>query len=105
MSTVTFDHIVKSYGDVHVVKEMNLAINDGEFMVLVGPSGCGKTTCLRMIAGLEEITAGTLKIGDPVVNHVPPQDRGIAMVFQSYAPYHPTTVRDNIAFGLKQRKL
>src|SRR5258706_4322658 len=105
MSTVTFDHIVKSYGDVHVVKEMILAINDGEFMVLVGPSGCGKTTCLRMIAGLEEITAGTLKIGDRVVNDVPPKDRDIAMVFQSYALYPHMTVRDNMAFGLKLRKL
>jgi len=105
MSTVTFEHIVKSYGDVHVVKDMNLAINDGEFMVLVGPSGCGKTTSLRMIAGLEEITSGTLKIGDRVVNDVPPKDRDIAMVFQSYALYPHMTVRDNMAFGLKLRKV
>jgi len=105
MATVTFEHINKSYGDVHVVKDMNLAINDGEFMVLVGPSGCGKTTSLRMIAGLEEITSGELKIGDRVVNDVPPKDRDIAMVFQSYALYPHMTVRDNMAFGLKLRKL
>ncbi len=105
MSTVTFEHINKSYGDVHVVKDMNLAINDGEFMVLVGPSGCGKTTSLRMIAGLEEITSGELKIGDRVVNDVPPKDRDIAMVFQSYALYPHMTVRDNMAFGLKLRKV
>ena len=105
MATVTFDHINKSYGDVHVVKDMNLAINDGEFMVLVGPSGCGKTTSLRMIAGLEEITSGELKIGDRIVNDVPPKDRDIAMVFQSYALYPHMTVRDNMAFGLKLRKL
>jgi multiple sugar transport system ATP-binding protein len=105
MATVTFDNVNKSYGDVHVVKDMNLAINDGEFMVLVGPSGCGKTTSLRMIAGLEEITSGELKIGDRVVNDVPPKDRDIAMVFQSYALYPHMTVRDNMAFGLKLRKL
>src|SRR6476659_924806 len=105
MATVTFEHINKSYGDVHVVKDMNLAINDGEFMVLVGPSGCGKTTSLRMIAGLEEISSGQLKIGDRVVNDVPPKDRDIAMVFQSYALYPHMTVRDNMAFGLKLRKL
>ena len=105
MATVTFDNVNKSYGDVHVVKDMNLSINDGEFMVLVGPSGCGKTTSLRMIAGLEEITSGELKIGDRVVNDVPPKDRDIAMVFQSYALYPHMTVRDNMAFGLKLRKL
>ncbi|MEO5940754.1 MAG: sn-glycerol-3-phosphate ABC transporter ATP-binding protein UgpC [Candidatus Limnocylindrales bacterium] len=105
MATVTFEHINKNYGDVQVVKDMNLAINDGEFMVLVGPSGCGKTTSLRMIAGLEEITSGDLKIGDRVVNDVPPKDRDIAMVFQSYALYPHMTVRDNMAFGLKLRKL
>ena len=79
--------------------------SDGEFMVLVGPSGCGKTTSLRMIAGLEEITAGTLRIGDRVVNDVAPKDRDIAMVFQSYALYPHMTVRDNLAFGLKLRKV
>jgi multiple sugar transport system ATP-binding protein len=105
MSTVTFDHVTKKYGDVLAVNDLNLAINDGEFMVLVGPSGCGKTTSLRMIAGLEEISAGDLKIGDRIVNDVPPKDRDIAMVFQSYALYPHMTVRDNMAFGLKLRKL
>ncbi|HXU85123.1 MAG TPA: sn-glycerol-3-phosphate ABC transporter ATP-binding protein UgpC, partial [Verrucomicrobiae bacterium] len=105
MSTVTFDHVTKKYGDVLAVNDLNLAINDGEFMVLVGPSGCGKTTSLRMIAGLEEISSGDLKIGDRVVNDVPPKDRDIAMVFQSYALYPHMTVRDNMAFGLKLRKL
>jgi len=105
MASITFDHVVKDYGDVHVVKDMNVEIADGEFMVLVGPSGCGKSTALRMIAGLEEITAGTLKIGDRVVNDVAPKDRDIAMVFQSYALYPHMTVRDNLAFGLKLRKM
>ena len=105
MATVTFEHVTKKYGDVLAVNDLNLAINDGEFMCLVGPSGCGKTTSLRMIAGLEEITSGTLKIGDRIVNDVPPKDRDIAMVFQSYALYPHMTVRDNMAFGLKLRKL
>jgi multiple sugar transport system ATP-binding protein len=105
MATVTFDHVTKKYGDVLAVDDLNLAINDGEFMVLVGPSGCGKTTSLRMIAGLEEITSGELKIGDRIVNDVPPKDRDIAMVFQSYALYPHMTVRDNMAFGLKLRKV
>jgi multiple sugar transport system ATP-binding protein len=105
MATVTFEHVTKKYGDVLAVDDVQLAINDGEFMVLVGPSGCGKTTCLRMIAGLEEISTGQLKIGDRVVNDVPPKDRDIAMVFQSYALYPHMTVRDNMAFGLKLRKL
>jgi multiple sugar transport system ATP-binding protein len=105
MATVTFEHVTKKYGEVVAVDDLNLAINDGEFMVLVGPSGCGKTTSLRMIAGLEEISGGELKIGDRVVNDVPPKDRDIAMVFQSYALYPHMTVRDNMAFGLKLRKL
>ncbi len=105
MATVTFEHVTKKYGDVLAVNDLNLAINEGEFMVLVGPSGCGKTTSLRMIAGLEEISSGDLKIGDRVVNDVPPKDRDIAMVFQSYALYPHMTVRDNMAFGLKLRKL
>ena len=105
MSTVTFEHVTKRYGDVIAVNDLTLAINDGEFMVLVGPSGCGKTTSLRMIAGLEEISQGDLKIGDRIVNDVPPKDRDIAMVFQSYALYPHMTVRDNMAFGLKLRKL
>jgi multiple sugar transport system ATP-binding protein len=105
MATVTFDHVNKVYGDFHAVKDLNLEIGDGEFMVLVGPSGCGKTTSLRMIAGLEEITEGELRIGDRVVNDVPPKDRDIAMVFQSYALYPHMSVRENLAFGLKLRKV
>ena len=87
MATVTFDHVWKRFGDFAAVKDLSLEIGDGEFMVLVGPSGCGKTTSLRMIAGLEEVTEGTLRIGDRVVNDVAPKDRDIAMVFQSYALY------------------
>jgi multiple sugar transport system ATP-binding protein len=105
MATVTFEHVTKQYGDVYAVNDLNLEILDGEFMVLVGPSGCGKTTSLRMIAGLEEISSGTLRIGDRVVNDVPPKDRDIAMVFQSYALYPHMSVRDNLAFGLKLRKV
>jgi len=105
MATVTFENVDKMYGDFHAVKDLNLEIGDGEFMVLVGPSGCGKTTSLRMIAGLEEISDGTLRIGDRVVNDVPPKDRDIAMVFQSYALYPHMSVRDNLAFGLKLRKV
>ncbi len=105
MATVTFDHVTKRYGDVTAVDDLNLQIQDGEFMVLVGPSGCGKTTSLRMIAGLEDITVGTLKIGDRVVNDMPPKDRDIAMVFQSYALYPHMSVYDNLAFGLKLRKI
>jgi len=105
MATVTFEHVTKKYGEVLAVNDLNLAIQDGEFMVLVGPSGCGKTTSLRMIAGLEEISEGTLKIGDRVVNDVAPKDRDIAMVFQSYALYPHMTVYDNLAFGLKLRKV
>ncbi len=105
MATVTFDHVYKRYGDVTAVSDFNLEISDGEFMVFVGPSGCGKTTSLRMIAGLEEITEGELRIGDKVVNDVAPKDRDIAMVFQSYALYPHMSVRDNLAFGLKLRKV
>jgi multiple sugar transport system ATP-binding protein len=104
MATVTFDGVWKRFGEVIAVNDLSLLINDGEFMVLVGPSGCGKTTSLRMIAGLEEISQGSLSIGDKVVNHVAPKDRDIAMVFQSYALYPHMTVRDNMAFGLKLRK-
>ncbi len=105
MSTVTFDHVTKQYGEVTAVDDLNLEIQDGEFLVLVGPSGCGKTTSLRMIAGLEEITSGTLRIGERVVNDVAPKDRDIAMVFQSYALYPHMSVYDNLAFGLKLRKV
>jgi multiple sugar transport system ATP-binding protein len=85
MATVTFDHVWKRYGDVVAVNDFTLEIQDEEFLVLVGPSGCGKTTALRMVAGLEEISEGTLKIGDRVVNDLAPKDRDVAMVFQSYA--------------------
>ena len=105
MATVTFDHVVKKFGDVTAMGDFNLEVQDGELMVFVGPSGCGKTTCLRMVAGLEEITSGTLKIGDRIVNDIAPKDRDIAMVFQSYALYPHMTVYDNLAFGLKLRKL
>jgi multiple sugar transport system ATP-binding protein len=103
MATVTFEHVSKRYGNVVAVDDLNLEIRDPEFMVLVGPSGCGKTTSLRMIAGLEEISEGTVRIGERVVNDVPPKDRDIAMVFQSYALYPHMSVRDNLAFGLKLR--
>ncbi len=97
--------MAKVYPDgTRAVSDMSLGIEDGEFMVLVGPSGCGKTTALRMVAGLEEISEGVLKIGDRVVNHVPSRDRDIAMVFQSYALYPHLSVYENIAFGLKLRK-
>jgi multiple sugar transport system ATP-binding protein len=104
MASVTYEHITKEFGEVVAVNDLNLAIDDKEFIVLVGPSGCGKTTALRMLAGLEEITKGEVKIGDRVVNDVPPKDRDIAMVFQSYALYPHMTVYDNMAFGLKLRK-
>ena len=105
MAGVTFEGISKIYPDgTRAVDSMNLEIQDGEFMVLVGPSGCGKTTALRMVAGLEDISEGTLTIGEQVVNDVPPRDRDIAMVFQSYALYPHLSVYDNIAFGLKIRK-
>jgi multiple sugar transport system ATP-binding protein len=102
---VTFEGLGKVYPDgTRAVSGMDLTIADGEFMVLVGPSGCGKTTALRMVAGLEDISEGVLRIGDRVVNRVPARDRDIAMVFQSYALYPHLTVFDNIAFGLRLRK-
>ncbi len=106
MAEVAFEGVSKIYADgTRAVNEMTLGIEDGEFMVLVGPSGCGKTTALRMVAGLEDISEGTLRIGERVVNHVAPRDRDIAMVFQSYALYPHLSVYDNIAFGLKMQKL
>jgi multiple sugar transport system ATP-binding protein len=106
MAQVEFDRVSKIYPDgTRAVNDMNLDIRDGEFMVLVGPSGCGKTTALRMVAGLEEISEGVLRIGERVVNHVPSRDRDIAMVFQSYALYPHLSVYDNIAFGLRLRKM
>ena len=106
MARVTFEGVSKSYGDgLLAVDELDLEIADGEFMVLVGPSGCGKTTALRMVAGLEDITDGVVRIGDRVVNDLTPKRRDIAMVFQNYALYPHMSVRDNIAFPLKLAKL
>ena len=105
MANVKFEHITKRYGDVTVVSDVNLDIADGEFVCFVGPSGCGKSTCLRMVAGLEEITEGRLYIGERFANYVPPKDRGIAMVFQSYALFPHMTVNANISFGLKIKKV
>src|SRR5499425_56371 len=105
MADVVLTDVQKSYGHVVAVKDINLAIKDREFVVLVGPSGCGKSTTLRMVAGLEEITAGTIAIGGQVVNHLQPKDRDIAMVFQNYALYQHMSVRDNLAFGLRNRRV
>src|SRR5579862_3815590 len=106
MAAIRFDCVSKVYGDgTRAVNDLDLAIEEGEFMVFVGPSGCGKTTALRMVAGLEEISAGTIMIGERVVNHVSPKDRDIAMVFQNYALYPHMTVAQNLAFGLKLQKL
>jgi len=105
MAGVTFDHVDKIYANgVQAVFDLSLGINDGEFLVLVGPSGCGKTTALRMVAGLEDISGGTLSIGDRVVNDLTPKERDIAMVFQNYALYPHLSVGENIAFGLRLRK-
>ena len=106
MASITFKHVEKTYpGNVTVVPDLNLEIQDKEFVILVGPSGCGKSTTLRMIAGLEDITSGELYIGDRVVNDVAPKDRDIAMVFQNYALYPHMTVYKNIAFGLTLQKI
>jgi multiple sugar transport system ATP-binding protein len=106
MSSITFDHVGKVYpGGTRAITDVSLGIDDGEFLVLVGPSGCGKSTLLRMIAGLEDLTEGELRIGERVVNDVPPKDRDIAMVFQNYALYPHMSVFDNMAFGLKLRKM
>ena len=103
MARVRLEHIYKRFNDVGVVHDINLDIRDKEFLVLVGPSGCGKSTCLRMIAGLEDVSEGAIFIGDKLVNDVPPKDRDIAMVFQNYALYPHMTVFENMAFGLKLR--
>jgi multiple sugar transport system ATP-binding protein len=106
VAEVSFDRVAKVYPDgTRAVMGLDLGIRDGEFMVLVGPSGCGKTTALRMVAGLEDISEGVLKIGERIVNHVPSRDRDIAMVFQSYALYPHLTVYENIAFGLQLKKI
>ncbi|HKI23431.1 MAG TPA: ATP-binding cassette domain-containing protein, partial [Gaiellaceae bacterium] len=105
MAEVTFSDVAKVFPDgTRAVTELTLDAQDGEFMVLVGPSGCGKTTALRMVAGLEEISEGEIRIGDRVVNEIAPRDRDVAMVFQSYALYPHLTVYDNIAFSLRLRK-
>ncbi len=105
MASVTFDKVWKRFGDFTALNDLNLEVKDKEFLVLVGPSGCGKTTALRCLAGLEEVSDGSILIGDRVVNDVAPKDRDIAMVFQSYALYPHMTVFDNMAFGLKLRKV
>ena len=105
MAEVKLSGVGKAYGDVQILKDIHLHIRDGEFMVFVGPSGCGKSTLLRTIAGLEDITEGELSIGGKVVNDVPPAERGISMVFQSYALYPHMNLFDNMAFGLKLAKL
>jgi multiple sugar transport system ATP-binding protein len=105
MADIVLTNVHKVYGPVVAVKDINLAIKDREFVVLVGPSGCGKSTTLRMIAGLEEISSGTIAIGGRVVNHLQPKDRDIAMVFQNYALYQHMSVRDNLAFGLRNRRV
>jgi len=105
MAEVTLEHVSKIYdGNVRAVDDVNVTIHDRDFLVLVGPSGCGKSTTLRMIAGLEEISEGTIKIDGKIINDVPPKDRDIAMVFQNYALYPHMSVRENMAFGLKLRK-
>src|ERR1700694_2026293 len=105
MADIALEHITKRYPDGYeAVKDFNLNISDGEFMILVGPSGCGKSTALRMVAGLEDISEGELKIGGEIVNDRAPKDRDIAMVFQNYALYPHMTVRQNMGFALKLAK-
>jgi multiple sugar transport system ATP-binding protein len=104
VASVTFNHVYKRFGNTYAVKDLDIEIADKEFLVFVGPSGCGKSTSLRMLAGLEEISEGEIRIGDRVVNNVAPKDRDVAMVFQSYALYPHMTVYDNMAFGLRLRK-
>ena len=106
MAEIEFDDVYKIYADgTEAIRALDLTIADGEFMVLVGPSGCGKTTALRMVAGLEEISKGEVRISGRVVNDVPPKERDIAMVFQNYALYPHMSVFDNMAFGLKLQKV
>ena len=106
MAAISLSKLNKHYGSLfHAVKDVDLEIADKEFVALVGPSGCGKSTTLRMIAGLEDISSGDIRIGGKVVNHLPPRDRDVAMVFQNYALYQHMTVYDNLAFGLRNRKV
>ncbi|GGX86048.1 sugar ABC transporter ATP-binding protein [Litchfieldella qijiaojingensis] len=104
MASVTLEKINKVFGSTHIIKDVDLSVGEGEFVVFVGPSGCGKSTLLRLIAGLESITGGELRIGEQVVNDLPPRERGVGMVFQSYALYPHMTVYENMAFGLKLAK-
>src|SRR5665213_3562858 len=104
MAAVGIDNVRKAYGNVEVLHGVSIDIEDGEFVILVGPSGCGKSTLLRMIAGLESITKGEIRIGDRVVNDVEPKERDIAMVFQNYALYPHMTVYDNMGFSMKLRR-
>jgi len=105
MASINLSKIIKRFGDTQTIHDVNLTIHDGEFVVFVGPSGCGKSTLLRMIAGLEEISGGELKINDQVMNDTPPSQRGVAMVFQSYALYPHMTVRENMGYSLKVKKV
>jgi multiple sugar transport system ATP-binding protein len=105
MSGIRLDNVMKQFGTTEVIKGIDLEIDEGEFVVLVGPSGCGKSTLLNMIAGLETVTSGDIQIGGDVVNDVPPKDRNIAMVFQSYALYPTKTVRENMSFGMVTRRI
>jgi ABC-type sugar transport system ATPase subunit len=105
VARVVFEGVVKEFGEVTAVRDFSLGIADGEFVVLVGPSGSGKTTALRLLAGLETLTAGQIRVGDRLVDRLPPRDRDIAMVFQDYALYPQMTVYQNLAFGLKMRKM
>src|SRR3954447_3738763 len=106
MAEITFDNVSKTYDDgFRAVSDLNLDVQDGEFVVFVGPSGCGKTTALRMIAGLEEVSEGDIRIGERVVNNLPPGARDVAMVFQNYALYPHMTVAENIGFSLRMRKV
>ncbi len=104
MAQVTFDEVTKRYDGTLAVDRFNLSVTDGELLVLLGPSGCGKTTALRMVAGLEELTEGSISIGDDVVNDVDPKDRDVAMVFQSYALYPHLNVAKNIEFPLRRAR-
>ena len=105
MATITIKNLVKKYGDNTVVSNVNLSVNDGEFITLLGPSGCGKTTTLRAIAGLLEIDDGEIYLDDRLINDLPPHKRSTAMVFQSYALFPHMSVRDNVAFGLRMQKV
>lgn len=104
MASVTYDHVTKRFGDILAINDLNLHIKDKEFLVLVGPSGCGKTTALRLLAGLEEISSGDIRIGDRIVNDVAPKNRDIAMVFASFGLDPDMSAYDNMALGLKSRK-